>query len=114
MVLLVYILPCLYYVLFTIFVLFFYLQSLLNFGDNFVKSDENILDVLPPGHRDKLQVVVPVDPEEKVVIVVDVNSSPRLEAINSGVSVSSQSEDISLEKFLQLEWGEILQAVILS
>ena len=68
-----------------------------------MKSDEDILDILTPGSRDQLQMVLLVDPEEKVVIVVDVNSSSRLKVTASpGLTVSSQSKDFSLEKFLQL------------
>ena len=80
-----------------------------------MESDEDILDILTSGCRDQLQMVSLVDPEEKVIMVVDVDSSSRLKAPTSpGFPVSSQSEDFSLEKFLHLSWGEILQAVILS
>ena len=80
-----------------------------------MKSDEDILDILTSGCRDQLQMVLLVDPEEKVVIVVDVDSSSRLKVTTSrGLTVSSQRKDFSLEKFLQQSCGEILQAVILS
>ena len=58
----------------------FYLQSLLNCCNNFVQSDEDILDVLAPGCRDKLQMVLLVDPEEKVIIVVFYLNGPCLGA----------------------------------
>ena len=68
-----------------------------------MKSDEDILDVLSSGSRDQLQMVLPVDPEEEVIIVVDVDSGSRLKITSSpGFPVSSQSKDFSLEKFLQL------------
>ena len=47
-------------------------------------------------------MVIPIDPEDKVIIVVDVNSSSGLKALSPSATVSSQREDFSLEKFLQL------------
>ena len=67
-----------------------------------MQSDEDILDILSSCYRDKPQMVIPIDPEDKVIIVVDVNSSSGLKALSPSATVSSQREDFSLEKFLQL------------
>ena len=51
-----------------------YLQTLLNLGDNFLKSEQNILDVPTASSADELEVVGLVYPDEKVLIVVDVDT----------------------------------------
>ena len=51
-----------------------YLQTLLNLGDNFLKSEQDILDVPTASSADELEVVGLVYPDEKVLIVVDVDT----------------------------------------